>query len=97
MVCLWLSGSLIDFLREKPADWSQCGENEAGLGFSLQGLEALARMTSNEMATDYSQVEKEGPWKVPAGVCAASRTFCQCAETLPERLQTLNPSFPKCS
>lgn len=95
MVCLWLWGRLIDFLQEKPADRSQCGENGARLGFSLQGLEALVRMTSDEMATDYSQVEKEGPWKVPAGVRAASRTFCQGAETLPERLRNLNPSFPK--
>lgn len=67
MVCLGLPGSLIDFLQEKPVDWSQCGENEARLGFSLQGLEALVRMTSDEMATDHSQVEKEGPRKVPAG------------------------------
>lgn len=60
MVCLWLSGSLIDFLQ-KSANHSQCGENEAKLGFSLWGLDALVRMASDEMATDYSQVEKEGP------------------------------------
>lgn len=97
MVCLGLPGSLIDFLQEKPVDWSPCGENEARLGFSLQGLEALVGMTSDETATDHSQVQKEGPRKVPAGARAASRTFCQCTETLPERLPTLNPSFPKCS
>lgn len=61
MVRLWLSGSLIDFLQEKSANHSQCGENEARLGFSLWGLDALVRMASDEMATDYSQVEKEGP------------------------------------
>lgn len=48
----------MDFLQKKPADYSQCGENEARLGFSLQGLEALVRMTSDEMATDPSQVER---------------------------------------
>lgn len=52
------SGSLIDFLQRKPADYSPCGVNEARLGFSLRGLEALVRTTSDEMAADYTQVER---------------------------------------